>query len=55
MQELGPQQIVGAATPAMSAAGPVRFVGAPVTQMFVLGLLPPTGSLLHGFTCVPPF
>jgi hypothetical protein len=51
----GPQQIFGAAMVVKYAGTPVRFVGAPVTQMLVLGLLPPTGSLLQGLTWPPVF
>ena len=47
-------EMSGAETPTRSEAGPVRFEGAPVTQMFV-ALLAGCGSLLHGFTCVPVF
>src|ERR1700751_2909468 len=47
------QQICGAAMPMKSEATPLRSVGAPVTQMFVLGWLPCTASLLHGLTCPP--
>src|SRR5256885_14644768 len=50
------QQIWGgvmAFTPVKSGAAPERLAGAPVTQMFV-ALLAGCGSLLHGFTCVPP-
>ena len=47
------QQICGAVMPTKSEATPVRLFGAPLTQMFVLGWLPGTGSLLQGLTCPP--
>src|SRR3954464_9851116 len=48
------QQIFGAVIPMKSEAIPLRLVGAPVTQMFVL-FGPLTGSLLQGLTCPPVF
>ena len=47
------QSICGAVIPTKSEATPLRSVGAPLTQMFVLGWLPGTGSLLQGLTCPP--